>query len=62
MALLRVLIVEDEPLIAMTIEQIVVDTLPSIVVVKSSVRETRKVIEDAFDFALLDVDVTNGKT
>ena len=31
MGLLRVLIVEDEPLVSMTIEGIVEDTLPSVV-------------------------------
>ena len=62
MGLLRVLIVEDEPLVSMTIEGIVEDTLPSVVIVKSSVREAKEVIGEVFHLALLDVDVTNGKT
>jgi CheY-like chemotaxis protein len=62
MALLRVLIVEDEPLVSMTLEGIIEDAVPSVVIVKSSVREAKAVIEEAFNFALLDVDVTNGKT
>jgi DNA-binding LytR/AlgR family response regulator len=62
MALLRVLIVEDEPLVSMSIEEIVEDTVPSVVIVKSSVAEAKAVIEEIFHFALLDVDVTNGKT
>jgi DNA-binding response OmpR family regulator len=59
---LRVLIVEDEPLISMTLGDIVEDTLPADVVIKSCVREARKVIDEPFDLALLDIDVTNGKT
>jgi DNA-binding response OmpR family regulator len=59
---LRVLIVEDEPLISMTLGDIVEDTLPADVVIKSCVREARGVIDEPFDFALLDIDVTNGKT
>jgi DNA-binding NarL/FixJ family response regulator len=59
---LRVLIVEDEPLISMTLGDIVEDTLPADVVIKSCVREARGVIDERFDFALLDIDVTNGKT
>src|ERR1700722_20391223 len=59
---LRVLIVEDEPLISMTLGDIVEDTLPAEVVIKSCVREARSVINEPFDFALLDIDVTNGKT
>src|SRR5271154_6883583 len=59
---LRVLIVEDEPLISMTLGDIVEDTLPADVVIKSCVYEARKVMGDPFDLALLDIDVTNGKT
>jgi CheY-like chemotaxis protein len=58
----RILIVEDEPLVSMLIEQIVEETIPAVVVIKSSVAETKKVLDEPFDFALLDVDVTNGKT
>jgi DNA-binding LytR/AlgR family response regulator len=59
---LRVLIVEDEFILSMEIEQIVEETVPSVVVIKSSVTETKKVIDKPFDLALLDIDVTNGKT
>jgi DNA-binding response OmpR family regulator len=59
---LRVLIVEDEPLISMTLGDIVEETLPADVVIKSCVREARDVIDEPFDLALLDIDVTNGKT
>jgi DNA-binding response OmpR family regulator len=59
---LRVLIVEDEPLISMTLGDLIEDTLPADVVIKSCVREARKVMDEPFDLALLDIDVTNGKT
>jgi DNA-binding response OmpR family regulator len=59
---LRVLIVEDEPLISMTLGDIVEDTLPAEVVIKSCVREARDVMNEPFHLALLDIDVTNGKT
>jgi CheY-like chemotaxis protein len=59
---LRVLIVEDEPMISMYLEEIVEETVPAIVTVKSSVKATRQVIDEPFHLALLDVDVTDGKT
>jgi CheY-like chemotaxis protein len=62
MDLLRVLIVEDEPLVSMLIGDIVHDTVPSVVIIKSSVRGAKVALSDPFHLALLDVDVTNGKT
>jgi DNA-binding NtrC family response regulator len=59
---LRVLIVEDEPMISMYLEEIVEETVPAIVTIKSSVKATRQVIDEPFHLALLDVDVTDGKT
>jgi DNA-binding response OmpR family regulator len=59
---LRVLIVEDEPMISMYLEEIVEETVPAIVTIKSSVKTTRQVIAEPFHLALLDVDVTDGKT
>jgi CheY-like chemotaxis protein len=59
---LRVLIVEDEALISMVLGDLVEDTLPADVVIKSSVNEARKVMGQPFDLALLDIDVINGKT
>jgi DNA-binding LytR/AlgR family response regulator len=58
----RILIVEDEPLVSMDISQIIEDTIPAVIIIKSSVAETKKVLDQEFDFALLDIDVTNGKT
>jgi CheY-like chemotaxis protein len=59
---LQILLVEDEPFISMDLERLIEEAVPAIVVVKSSVAETRKVLHQDFDFAILDVDVTNGKT
>lgn len=62
MALLRVLIVEDEPFVSIQIEEIVEETVAALVIVKASVKEAKEIIDEPFHFALLDVDVTNGKT
>lgn len=59
---LLVLIVEDEPFVSMQIAEIVEETVPAVVIVKSSVKETKAIINQPFKLALLDVDVTNGKT
>jgi CheY-like chemotaxis protein len=59
---LRVLVVEDEPFISLELEDIVRDAVPSLVVVKSTVKEAKKVLNETFNLALLDVSVTNGET
>ncbi len=41
---------------------IVEETLPASVVVTSSVAATKKVLHNPFHFAILDIDVTDGKT
>jgi DNA-binding LytR/AlgR family response regulator len=67
MKTLRVLIVEDEPLIALDLESIVTDSVSAAVIVKSSVESAKKVLsskelDSRIDLAFLDIDVTNGKT
>lgn len=62
MKALRVLVVEDEMLIALYLEGVITEVAPAVVVIKASVAETKQVLQEAFDFAFLDVDVTNGKT
>ena len=57
----KILIVEDEPLIAMDLEHIVLETLPAEVLIKSSVDGARQVLHRV-DFAFLDVNVINGLT
>ena len=58
-----VLIVEDEPVIALEIETIVLDRLPDAdVVFATSVCQALTKIDDATGLAFLDIDVTDGKT
>jgi DNA-binding LytR/AlgR family response regulator len=58
----RILIVEDEPLVAADLEAIVTEIVSAIIIIEASVAATKKVLHEAVDFAFLDVDVTNGKT
>ncbi len=60
--ILHILIVEDEPWVAMDLEMIIIEIVTATVVVERSVADTKKVLDEALDFAFLDVDVTNGKT
>ena len=62
MKTLRILIVEDEPLVAMGLEMMVTEIVTAAVVVEASVAATKEVLHEALDFAFLDVDVTDGKT
>lgn len=62
MKTLRVLIVEDEPLIAMDLENFVTEIVPAVAIARSSVAGAKQVLVETLDFAFLDVDVTNGKT
>ena len=62
MKTLRILIVEDEPLVAMALEMMITEIVTAAVVVEASVAATKEVLHEALDFAFLDVDVTNGKT
>ena len=58
----RILIVEDDPLTAMDLETIVSTIVDAEILFSRSVARARKLIEDSVDLALLDIDVTNGKT
>src|SRR3954451_20999445 len=59
----RVLIVEDDPMVALDLEAIVVGATDADVAVANSVKEARRVLGDAaFDAAFLDIDVLDGKT
>ncbi len=60
----RILIVEDDPFIAMDIEAAVLDDLGhgTEVIVVDSLRDAQNLAEDDVDCALLDVDVVGGKT
>jgi CheY-like chemotaxis protein len=59
---LHILIVEDEPLIAMILKDMVDDCITATVVVESSVAATKGALREAVDFVFLDVQVTNGET
>jgi DNA-binding response OmpR family regulator len=58
----RVLIVEDDPLLAAFLAMLVEDELGCIVVSAPSVEKARRLAETGIDFALLDVDVEDGPT
>ena len=64
MADIRVLIVEDDPFIAMDIETAVADQLGDDVelIVVESVAEARQMAAQRLACALLDIDVVDGKT
>lgn len=64
MADVRVLIVEDDPLIAMDIEFAVADELGDAaeLIVVESVAEARRAADTRISCALLDIDVVGGKT
>lgn len=58
----RILIVEDEPLVAAELEMIVADFVAAAIMIEVSVAASKEVLNEGFDFAFLDIDVTNGKT
>lgn len=58
----RVLILEDDPLIALDLQSILEDEGHSVVGVCDTLAEARRHLTDEFDFALLDVDLTDGKS
>lgn len=59
---LRVMILEDDPLIAFDLQCIVEDAGHEVVTVCASRRDGLAGIERGIDFALLDVDVHDGKS
>jgi CheY-like chemotaxis protein len=59
---LRILVVEDEPLVAMNLIEMVSEFVTATVVVEPSVAASKDALSQAVDFAFLDVQVTNGKT
>jgi len=58
----RILILEDDPLIALDLQAIVEGQGHEIVGVYDSLAEAREHLGDDFEFALLDIDVTDGKS
>jgi CheY-like chemotaxis protein len=62
MKALRILIVEDEPLIAMDLEDLVTSVIPASVIIHASVAGALKAVEQPLDFAFLDIKVADGLT
>lgn len=59
---MRILILEDDPLIALDLESILEADGHTIVGVCDSLKEARSRLGDGFDFALLDIDLRDGKS
>jgi DNA-binding LytR/AlgR family response regulator len=60
--IVRIMILEDDPLIAIDLEMIVEEEGHEVVGSFGSLAEARPHLSDGFDFALLDIDVTDGKS
>lgn len=59
----RVLILEDDPVVALDLEAIVLGAADADVAVANSVKEAHRLLrEAAIDAALLDIDVLDGKS
>ncbi|NIX76145.1 response regulator [Microvirga sp. c23x22] len=58
----RVLILEDDPLIALDLQAILENDGHEVVSVCDSLAEARGHLEDGFDCALLDIDLVDGKS
>lgn len=59
---MRVLILEDDPLIALDLQAILEGEGHEVVGIFDTMAEAREHLEDRFDYALLDIDVADGKT
>src|SRR5688572_4795631 len=59
---MRVLILEDDPFIALDLQGIVEGEGHQVVGVHNSLAEACKRLSEAFEFALLDIDVLDGKS
>jgi two-component SAPR family response regulator len=58
----RILILEDDPFIALDLQSIVEANGHEVVGVFDSLAEACEHLQDDFDFALLDIDVSDGKS
>ncbi len=59
---MRILILEDDPFIALDLQAILEGEGHEIVGIFDSLAEAREHLEDGFDYALLDIDVVGGKS
>jgi len=60
--MMRILILEDDPLIALDLESIVEGQGHEVVGTVDSLAAARAELKRGFDFALLDIDVVDGKS
>ena len=51
MTVLHILVVEDEPLIAMDLQMIIIGNVTATIVVEGSVAATNEILHEALDFA-----------
>jgi DNA-binding LytR/AlgR family response regulator len=59
---MRILILEDDFLTALDIKGIIESAIDADVIMCASVRSAKAKLSERFDFAFLDVDVTDGKS
>lgn len=59
---MRVLILEDDPFIALDLQAILENEGHEVVGIFESIAEAQEHLKDSFDYALLDIDVVGGKT
>jgi DNA-binding response OmpR family regulator len=57
-----VLIVEDDPMVALDLEDIVLACVPAAVMIGNSVESATPLLDEPIDFALLDVDLPDGNS
>ena len=56
MKMLHILVVEDEPWIAMDLEMMIIEVVTATVVIERSAAAAKKGLDEILDFAFLDVD------
>ena len=59
---IRILILEDDLLVSMDLQAIVEETVPAIIVTERSLAAAERVLHEPLDFALLDIELTDGHT
>ncbi len=63
MITLRILMIEDDPWVGMVLQELILEAaLAEVTVFRSVAAAEKALVESEFDFAFLDVNVTDGKT
>jgi DNA-binding LytR/AlgR family response regulator len=57
----RILIVEDDPFVALDIECIILDAIPADVELAATLAQAKRCASQPLDFAFLDIDMPDGK-